>query len=325
MTSLKTILGFDTSDRAKTRLHILEVFYKTGWKGVSTAFPNLSRPTLYRWKKEFEDNRKRLNSLVPKTTRPHHTRVMKTDERVIALIKELRQKYPRMGKEKIKRFVDSLCKELGIPTSGTTTIGKIIRRKNMFYASKNKRSKKRLTDAQKIRLCPQAKDNKPGYIQIDGVKFFYSGEYYYFLTGVDIVSKQAWLKLVKRFNSREAMLFLEEILKTAYYTIHSVQTDNGSEFKSVFDQAVRNIAITRLLSYPRHPKTNGFVERFNWTIQDEFLHQYEDLLLHPKVFKDKLTEWLVYYNTIRPHQNLNYKTPLEFALQNGGAVSNVCD
>ena len=324
MNSLKTILGFDTSDKAKTRLHILEVFYKTGWKGVSTAFPNLKRATIYRWKKEFEGNRKKLNSLVPKTTRPHHTRTMQTDERVIALIKQLRKDYPRLGKCKLHPFVKTLCQELEIAEISPTTIGKIIRRKNFFYAKKKKKLKKQRTDAQKIRLCPKAADNKPGYLQLDGVKFFSDGQYYYFLTGVDIVSKQAWLKLVKRLNSREAQQFLMAIHATAYYSVHTVQTDNGSEFKSVFDHAIHELAITRVLSYPRHPKTNGFVERFNWTIQDEFLHQYEDLLDRPKIFQDKLTEWLVYYNTIRPHQHLNYKTPLQFAQQNGGVVSNVC-
>jgi transposase InsO family protein len=327
MNSLKTLLGFDTSDKAKTRLHVLEVFYKTGWKGVSTAFPNLSRPTLYRWKKEFEKNKKKLNSLVPKSTRPDHVRVMQTDERIVALIKQLREQYPRMGKAKIKRFTDAFCEEEKITALAESTIGKVIKRHNMFYAGKKKDTSKRrrMSDAERIRFCPKAIDNKPGYLQVDGVKFFYIDQYYYFLTGVDIVSKQAWLKLVKSFSSRNAKTFLEEILKTSYYAIHSVQTDNGSEFKSVFDQVVQDIAITRLLSYPRHPKTNGFVERFNWTIQDEFLHQYEDLLLHPKAFQDKLQEWLVYYNTIRPHQHLNYKTPLEFAKENGGIVSYVCD
>lgn len=326
MNSLKTILGFDTSDKAKMRLHVLEVFYKTGWGGVHTAFPHLSRATLYRWKKQFEDNKKKLNSLVPQSTRPHHVRTMRTDPRLVELIRTLRLQYPRMGKAKIKRFIDAFCETEKIPNLAESTIGKVIRRHHMFYAGKSKnRTHVRRTDAQKIRLCPKVQDHKAGYVQIDGVKFYYLGEYYYFLTGVDIITKQAWLKRVSRCNSREARQFLEEILRTAYYPIHTVQTDNGSEFKHVFDDVITEMALSRVLSYPRHPKTNGFVERFNWTIQDEFLHQHEDLLLTPHEFRDKLTEWLVYYNTVRPHQNLDYKTPLQFAQQNGGVVSNVCN
>lgn len=327
MTSIKTVLGFDTSDKAKMRLHILNVFYKTGWKGVSTAFPQLKRATLYRWKQEFERSKKKLNALVPKSTRPKHTRVMRTHPQILSLITQLRRQYPRMGKAKIKIFTDELCTQTNIPIVAESTIGKIINRHQLFYAGKGKEKQrhKRLTDAQRIKRCPQAKQHQAGYVQLDGVKFYYQHEYYYFLTAVDIVTKQAWLKLVTSFTSKQAYLFLEGILTTAYAPIHTVQTDNGSEFKSLFDKAVSTMSLTRILSYPRHPKTNGFVERFNWTIQDEFLHQYEDLLLHPPTFQHKLHEWLVYYNTVRPHQNLHYKTPLQFAQQLGGLVSNVCN
>ncbi len=33
----------------------------------------------------------------------------------------------------------------------------------------------------------------------------------------------------------------------------------------------------------------------------------------PVVFNPRLTEWLVEYNAVRPHQALGYRTPLRFA------------
>ncbi|MBT7717286.1 transposase, partial [Candidatus Uhrbacteria bacterium] len=33
----------------------------------------------------------------------------------------------------------------------------------------------------------------------------------------------------------------------------------------------------------------------------------------PEVFNKRLTDWLVEYNAIRPHESLNYLTPLQFA------------
>ena len=33
----------------------------------------------------------------------------------------------------------------------------------------------------------------------------------------------------------------------------------------------------------------------------------------PRIFNEKLTNWLVEYNAIRPHESLNYLTPLEYA------------
>ena len=161
------------------------------------------------------------------------------------------------------------------------------------------------------------KDQPPGYIQLDGVKFHYLSKYYYFLTAVDIVSKQAWVELVPSTNSKHAANFLKTILQTAWYKIHTIQTDNGSEFKLYFEEAAAQAGLTHLFSYPRHPKTNGYVERFNWTIQDEFIFDSEDFLLYPDEFKIKLNIWLVWYNQVRPHQSLGYLTPYQ-CFQKGG-------
>jgi len=72
------------------------------------------------------------------------------------------------------------------------------------------------------------------------------------------------------------------------------------------EKAAQEAKLTHLFSYPKHPKTQGFVERFNWTVQDEFLFSFEDLLLHPEDFHEELVKWMVYYNQVRPHQALGY-------------------
>ena len=316
MNTLSTILGFDSSEAAKFRFHVLKVFYEKGWSTVKLAFPNIKRPTLYRWKKAYEDSGKRLNSLVPKSTKPNTFRFPKEHLAITKLVKLLRQQHPRMGKMKIEGFVKALVTELNladIPIS-SASIGRLIKRKNYFFAGKTqiKGKRMRIKNKKRIKLCPKVTDTNPGYIQLDGVKFYYLQRYYYFLTAVDIVSKQAWVKLVTSFKSKHAAEFLEGILRSAWYTIHTVQTDNGSEFELFFEQAIQKTQINHLFSYPKHPKTNGFVERFNWTIQDEFLHSYEDLLLYPEDFKQELNKWLLWYNEKRPHQSLNYLTPYQY-------------
>ena len=313
MTTLNTLLGFDTSDRAKFRFHVLQVFYQEGFKATKIAFPELKRATLYRWKKDYEQSGKRLNSLVPVSTKPHHTRTAMTPLGVVALIRKLRTDYPRMGKAKIKRFVDQFCSAEGREFVSQSSIGRVIKRNKLFFAGKAKGRRIRIERNKKIRirLCPNMKDQPPGYIQLDGVKFHYLSKYYFFLSAVDIVSKQAWVELVPSTNSRYAANFLKTILQTAWYKIHTIQTDNGSEFKLFFEETALQAHLTHLFSYPRHPKTNGFVERFNWTIQDEFIFDTEDFLLYPEEFKEKLNTWLLWYNQIRPHQALEYLSPYQ--------------
>lgn len=310
-------MGFDSSDEAKFRFHVLEVFYSGGWNAVKIAFPKLSRPTLYRWKKVYEDSGKRLNSLIPESTKPHHTRIMQTHPSIVALITQLRRKYPRMGKMKIRLFVDVFCQEQNIPSLDESTIGKIIKRHNLFFAGKGRGRRARSSQKQRIRLCPKVSDTKPGYIQLDGVKFYYIDKYFYFLTAVDIVTKQAWVRIIPRFNSTFGAEFLKEIISSSWHKVHTIQTDNGSEFHAYFDAAAKEANIIHLFSYPKHPKTNGYVERFNWTIQDEFIYDTEDFLLYPEEFKQKLTDWLIWYNTQRPHQSLNYLSPYQYS-QKGG-------
>lgn len=318
MTTLNTVLGFDTSETAQFRFHVLGVFYESGWKGVKLSFPKLARATLYRWKKAYEDSGKKLNSLIPKSTRPKNTRVMIVNSVVFALVKDLRQKYPRMGKAKIKLFVDAFCQKEGIDTISSAKIGRIIRRNNLFYAGKHQGRRVRdKTKKNRVKLCPRAQDTKPGYIQLDGIKFYYLEKYYYFLTAVDIVIKQAWVRLVPSLKSKHAAIFLKEILQTAYYPVHTLQTDNGSEFELYFEQAVKEASLLHLWNYPKHPKTTGYVERFNWTVEDEFLFSYEDKLLYPEEFSQELTNWLIWYNQQRPHQSLDYMTPYQYA-QKGG-------
>ncbi len=322
MRTLENIMGFDSSDEAKFRFHCLQVYYQGGWKASKVAFPKLSRATLYRWKKVYEDSGKRLNSLLPQSTKPHHVRIMQTHPSVVALITELRRKYPRMGKMKVKKFVDVFCISQCLPVLDESTIGKVIKRHNLFFAGKSKGKRFRKSNKQRIRLCPKPSDTKPGYIQLDGVKFYYIDKYFYFLTAVDITSKQAWLKLVPRLNSTFGGEFLKEILLSSWYKVHTTQTDNGSEFEAYFERVAKENNLTHLWNYPKHPKTTGYVERFNWTIQDEFLFDAEDYLFYPEEFKEKLTEWLNWYNTQRPHQSLNYLSPYQY-YQKGGLSQKV--
>jgi len=43
-----------------------------------------------------------------------------------------------------------------------------------------------------------------------------------------------------------------------------------------------------------------------------------DLIHHPKLFNDKLVEYLLFYNSKRAHESLGFKSPLDYLIEKGG-------
>jgi hypothetical protein len=60
---------------------------------------------------------------------------------------------------------------------------------------------------------------------------------------------------------------------------------------------------------------NAHDERFNRTIQEEFVDYHEPELLNPDLFNQKLIEYLLWYNGERPHWSLGLKSPIQFLIQ----------
>jgi len=68
------------------------------------------------------------------------------------------------------------------------------------------------------------------------------------------------------------------------YKINNALTDNGSEFMKHFDILLKSKNKNHWHTYPETPKMNSHDERFNRTVQEEFLNYHFDDLLDLKVF-----------------------------------------
>ncbi len=92
----------------------------------------------------------------------------------------------------------------------------------------------------------------------------------------------------------------------------TVQTDNGSEFLGAFEEYLVREKIEHIFTYPHSPRINGVIERFNRTIQEEFVERC-DSLWHDRIKADeRLQKYLQWYNEIRPHHSLGLKAPMTF-------------
>jgi transposase InsO family protein len=69
---------------------------------------------------------------------------------------------------------------------------------------------------------------------------------------------------------------------------------------------------------------NAHTERFNRTIQEEFIHYHEELLITPDEFNRQLIPWLLWYNSERPHWALKPMSPIQFLLNENPALCNSC-
>lgn len=95
-----------------------------------------------------------------------------------------------------------------------------------------------------------------------------------------------------------------------------MHSDNGSEFQGDFEKACDKLNILQIYSRPNTPKDNPTLERFNSTVQYEWLEYSEVGLDDYQEANLDLTTWLVKYNSYRPHASLDYDTPLEYAHKN---------
>jgi putative transposase len=96
--------------------------------------------------------------------------------------------------------------------------------------------------------------------------------------------------------------------------IENVQTDNGSEFHRHFEVACQALRPAHCWSRIKTPKDHALNERFNRTLQDEFI-SLGNMTAETMVFNRNLTEWLVEYNFWRPHQALGYLPPISFTFK----------
>lgn len=115
----------------------------------------------------------------------------------------------------------------------------------------------------------------------------------------DIYTRFSFAWATKSYASKATEKFFKLCLKVFSYSFNFlwVLTDNSSEFKKHFAERLKELHLIHYHTYPRGPKMNTHLERFNRTIQEEFIDYFAYLLTNPDTFNRKLIDYLVFYNT----------------------------
>lgn len=172
------------------------------------------------------------------------------------------------------------------------------------------------------------KDYQPGFVHID-IKYLPQmpdeAQRRYLFVAIDRATRWVHIGIHADQSDASAVDFLERVHDAAPMKITTVLTDNGSQFtdrftskakapsgRHHFDVRCKALGIEHRLCPPRHPQTNGMVERFNARIAEVVT---QTRFKSAAELETTLRAYVRTYNHRIPQRALDHITPVQ-ALKN---------
>lgn len=265
---------------------------------------NISQQTISKWK-----NRNFTND---KSSRPNKIQYCYTEEQE-KIIVSLR-KSTWFSKEEIHEMLPSF----NVENISISTIYNIFKKNNINKQPQEIKEKYKTF-----------KEYDPGFLHID-VTYLpkINGQKTYLFVAIDRATRMIFYWIYENKNAKNAEDFLEKCLEFFPFKIEKILTDNGLEFTnkllkskkrkpcekvSLFDEKCKENNVEHRLTKPFTPKTNGMVERSNYTIKHGTLKKetYKNI----DEMSESLVKFLQHYNLRRRHSSLKkelkVRTPFE--------------
>lgn len=314
--------------KIKQKIRVLNFFDEYGIEATTSAF-GTKRSTVYLWKQKLKREDGRLSALREESKIPKTTRRRETKAEIIKFIEKYRLKHPGADKVTLKPLVDAFCHSLGLTVISESTVGRVIAdlkkqgklpdyyiRTTVNGKTGNLKYKKRGKGKTKLRRKGYQPKEPGDLVQIDAIEIFLLGISRYIVTAIDLKSRFAFAYTYKSLSSNTARDFMMKLIEVAPFEVRRVQTDNGKEFHKHFRDYLITEGITHFYNYPRSPKSNAFIERFNRTIQEQYVGWHLEDILEPAEFNVGLMEYLVWYNTEKIHRGIGKVAPLKYYIDN---------
>lgn len=290
------------------------------WKNVSKVcrYYGISSKTFYKWKSRYElfgiigledMSKAPIKKRQPEITREEEIRVIK-----------LRKQYIRYGSKKIAVIYE---RQYGEKIS-SWKIYRVIRKYDLYYSpvKNEKLRRKRKAGEKKKKITELKKKEIDGlFFQLDTKQIWCYPDRRYIFSAVEKQTKVAYSRMYKSNTSKNARDFLLRLYWLVGGNFKALQTDNGSEFSRYFEDACKTLNLEHYLSRVRTPNDHPEIERYNRTIEEEFL-QMGNYIADVELCNKLLTDWLIEYNFNRPHQSLGYATPIEILNEKLNKIQN---
>ena len=295
----------------KDKLPVLVVARKCG----------VHRTTVWRWLTKWQELNKhvtqghpnrpsRKTSFIPiyyrwtiatKSSRPHRSPNQLKEEIVDQVIKL---------RDRLKRCAEvvwyHLTHRLGLCVS-LSSVKRIFRRHHVYDRSAKRRRSYHVSLHRPVVSAPG------DLVQTDTIHLVdpFTKKRIYVYTVIDLYSRMAYAKVHTVIRPGLAAKTILEAKSYFGFKFSMVQSDNGLEFSSYFEQRLHSDGINTRHSRLHRPNDNAHIERFNRTIQEECTGNYWRRSVPLPHLQTSITNYLDYYNNERVHLGIQLRTPAE--------------
>mgnify|MGYP003394167055 FL=1 len=297
------------SDEGKRRLKWIDHYLQKRNVCLTCRHYDLPRSLFYKWFNRYK--RLGVRGLESAKRRPHNVRKREILWDVQNKIETLRRENPAWSKYKIAHI---LRRDEGILVS-SSSVNRIFHDRELFWESpisKAQLAAKRAWKIKRLRVPLGLRGAAPGsLVEIDLKVLNNLGRTFYQFTAIDTCTKIKFIQIYSAKTARLGQKFIQAMLAFYPFRVRHIHSDNGGEFLAECHAFLESKKITHYFSRARTPQDNPMVE--NTIKADEYeFWAWGNLAGTVKELNIKAQEWMNKFNTYRPHQALNYLTPMEY-------------
>lgn len=306
------------SSEAKFRLRFIDNYRNITNNVTKTCkLFGITRSLFYKWYKRF--NPHNLATLENKSSKPHRVRSVSYSLRLVKKIRQIREDKDT-ALYSAKKIAHILARDyMGDEElqASASTVGRIIKRFNLFFTEIIQLAKKRSKRAIAVwkKRKPTSLHRKlttpRQLIEFDMKHIRLGTTKYYAFCAIDVYTREALIHIANTSTSRQAKIALKKVRDT-YGSNITILNDNGSENLGQVFKYLKEHNITQYFARPYQPKDKPYIERLIGSYQRECLDQYRKDITNLKDLRYYTNRWLNNYHYYRPHDSLNKQTPDEY-------------